>query len=438
MATMKVGAKKPAATQSLESLFTSMYNQADLRADVIGFIQPFIMSAHNLLGTQKDVKKESKNALASDESFIHLDMEEKRKLENILYRDLPNLIADYTELPIDYRNQKKLNSGKTHRETLIENIELIANQIEHLEETAFSAMDTKARVKSQVLKQRYGLEFEAQPQEHKTLTSNFDFAFYQQHGKKIQQATSKIAGDLKNQNDAIQYQAAIYDGEITYKVKKNFKSFMSGTYSLATKMMDALSPQLLSARLSVTGHKMRRKHGMTIMFTALAISGVTGAALLHKYDINPLTEIKAEYNNVGLSGKNISDNIRALSVHEVWNYDKTRAMNVQMYQKMMSPESHYYMKGWSFTNEDGSKLNITPKASTDKYAHEYIDATLSKVSRFQCQDAYDAWSWNDTENPNFVINNHTVKKTHDMDEQAQAKQLCDLPSNQISFKLRIH
>jgi hypothetical protein len=446
--------------KALEQLFVKMYGADDLRSDVLGFIQPFILSANNLLSNNGNNHKIShnnnssnsnkgttKDARFSEESFIHLDMETQRKLENILYRDLPNLLDDYLELPINYRNQKKLISGKTHRETLIENIELLANQIHHLENTSFANEDAKARVKSKVLQERYGLEFEPQADEAITLQSTFDFNDYQKVNEKVLQLGRDHMKASSNEANrpAMEYQVRIENGQVEYRVKKNFKSFMSATYSLANKMVDSLASKAehVQTSISYTSHRLRKKKGsLLIAFTALAITaGVVEAGMNSQY------LIQASQNNF-MTDSTILDDVRDLSHQENWHYDEGRAKNVQMFEKMMSPQSTYYMKGWSFTNEDGSDIAIDPASKTakntqgvniDSYNNDkqYVVATLSKISKSSCQEVLSDWYWNTTQNNDIMINQHLSHRTYDLDAKKQAAQLCDLPSNQISFKLRV-
>lgn len=136
--------------KSVEKLLNQLYNEVDLKTDIFNFIQPVLMKSYALL--QND-KLNIQNGKADDVLFK--DVEQQHMLENIIYRDLPGLIDLYVKLPIQYRNTERLKNGKTHRELLIENIEILINKLKEVEKNVYIDLDQAMTIKNKLIKEKY-------------------------------------------------------------------------------------------------------------------------------------------------------------------------------------------------------------------------------------------------------------------------------------------
>lgn len=133
----------------VENLLNQMYKEPDLKVDIFSFIQPYITKAYSLL--QQD--KLSKDSLGQS---MLTDIEQKHMMETIIYRDLPSLIDVYTKLPLEYRNEYILKNGQTHRNLLIENMEILAKKLKSLEHAAYENINQTLTIKNRLIKDKYG------------------------------------------------------------------------------------------------------------------------------------------------------------------------------------------------------------------------------------------------------------------------------------------
>lgn len=120
----------------IEELLKQMYAQPDLKGGVFNFITPIIQKAEKYL--QKK-----------------LDVEQKYALENLIYKEIPELVNRYVTMPIAYRNEKLIKDGKTHRQMLINNFELLAQSFNKIENDIYANVDIEASVQTRVLQTKY-------------------------------------------------------------------------------------------------------------------------------------------------------------------------------------------------------------------------------------------------------------------------------------------
>lgn len=164
----------------IEELLSLIYQQVDLKDDVYEFIQPFILKAYTLL------RSDTINSENKKEEVLFKELEDQLIINNILYRDIPGIIDIYIKMPLEYRNEKIVNKNKTHRELLIENLEILANKLKQVEHNAYATYDREMKISNNLIKQKYEesnfvklvegqLEYEMEGDGYHKVKNNFDW-----------------------------------------------------------------------------------------------------------------------------------------------------------------------------------------------------------------------------------------------------------------------
>lgn len=222
----------------VENLLTQIYSQVDLKDDVFEYLQPYVLKAYGLLRSdQLNIENGKANAV------LFQDPEHKNAIENILFRDLPGFIDIYTQLPLDYRNEKIVKGNKTHRDLLIENVEILSRQLKGIEHSAYEIYDQRMSVSNRFIKERYNSpDFtnisatEVEPES--TIQNKFSWnTFKESLGNKTMQ--SIIGRDFTKETDNNR-KIVLNENQIEYKVKDKMRHFMSGTYQVYQKMSENL------------------------------------------------------------------------------------------------------------------------------------------------------------------------------------------------------
>lgn len=134
----------------LITLFNKISEQPDLK-ELVPYLQPMVKKASVVLAHTTD-------SVTDNELFA--DVDDRRKVENILSRDLPNAIENYLAMPLDFRNSKsKKSEGKyTHREILIQSLELLIQALKDIEARNMEVFEQKAAVSQKIIKEKYAVE----------------------------------------------------------------------------------------------------------------------------------------------------------------------------------------------------------------------------------------------------------------------------------------
>jgi hypothetical protein len=248
----------------LESLLNEIYTQVDLKDDVYPFVQPYILKAYALLRND-DIS--SANGKSQDVLFN--DVEQKNAIENILYRDLPGVIDIYTKMPLDYRNEKIVKHNKTHRNLLLENIEILTKKLKEIETEAYSNFDQRMSVSNRFIKEKYDTnnfvrltesELEVEQEDSKIPTS---FNWSRVKGKLAQLNMSNLEKRdfAKDDNKKI----VLKENQVEYQVKDKFRHFMAGTYNAYVSVKNVLK---------TTGKFLKNNAGSIVIF------GVIGTVIV--------------------------------------------------------------------------------------------------------------------------------------------------------------
>jgi hypothetical protein len=248
----------------IESLLNEIYTQVDLKDDVYPFVQPYILKAYALLRND-DIS--SANGKSQDVLFN--DVEQKNAIENILYRDLPGVIDIYTKMPLDYRNEKIVKHNKTHRNLLLENIEILTKKLKEIETEAYSNFDQRMSVSNRFIKEKYDTnnfvrltesELEVEQEDSKIPTS---FNWSRVKGKLAQLNMSNLEKRdfAKDDNKKI----VLKENQVEYQVKDKFRHFMAGTYNAYVSVKNVLK---------TTGKFLKNNAGSIVIF------GVIGTVIV--------------------------------------------------------------------------------------------------------------------------------------------------------------
>lgn len=130
----------------VETLLNDIYEMPDLKEDVFSYINPYILKASVLLNRTRRGEK------------VFDNKDNERKLENILYREFPDLVNAYGKMPIEYRNTHQLKTGKTSRQTLINSFHILTQSIRDIEHDSLKEANQLLEVKTQSLREKYQVE----------------------------------------------------------------------------------------------------------------------------------------------------------------------------------------------------------------------------------------------------------------------------------------
>lgn len=213
--------------EKVENLLNQIYSQVDLKGDVFEFIQPHVMKAYGLL--RSDALNRENNRT---EQVVFRELEHQHRVEDILFRDLPGIVDIYCNLPLEYRNTHKLKSGKTHRELLMENIEILTAGLKEVETNAYEGVDRTMSVKNKLFKDKYVgdtnfINLQGGAVEYEKIEKTFDFSKVPKGENKLQ--TQDFSKDSNRK-------IVINEGSFQYQVKDKYRHFMKGTYNVFTKV----------------------------------------------------------------------------------------------------------------------------------------------------------------------------------------------------------
>lgn len=172
--------KKLSDQSEIEVILNKAYKQPDLQDGIFDYIQENVMTAHTLLKSKQ------------------LDIVQQFKLKNILNNTLPELLDNYSALPVDYRNESYLSNGKTHRDVFLETIEILIKKIKKVENEVYPSSE---------MKDIHAVD--------KFIWNKEKF--------------------INDGNIPTPQRLIVQEGTIEYKVNSKFKDFMQGTYNTFTK-----------------------------------------------------------------------------------------------------------------------------------------------------------------------------------------------------------
>lgn len=210
--------------QQIENLLNDIYAQPDLKGGVFSYLQPHILKAYGLLKRDQLSIQTGRTT-----EVLFTDIDKKIDMENILYRDLPEIIDVYSKMPLEYRNEHRLKNGKTHRQLLLDNLEILTHKLQALETSVYEGFDQKMSVKNRVFTEKYkeanfltngALEYEP-------ITQSDDYRW-----KKPVETALLNRDFIKEEKNSDNQRIVLTEGVIEYKVKDKFQHFMTGTYNV--------------------------------------------------------------------------------------------------------------------------------------------------------------------------------------------------------------
>jgi hypothetical protein len=185
------------------SLLEQIKQTPDLK-ELHGYLAPVLIRAHN--------------ALQNNQNKNFNEADDVRKVENILSKDLPDSINNYLKMPIDYRNDKKINEQHSPRELLIKSMDVLVVALKEIEQRNLAIFEKKTVIDHKVFQEKYGVEVEPENQ----FKSQFDWNSYQKNHPQTLDAI--LTKELKKDENAnIQ----------SKKEKKSFSAFLKiiGSFS---------------------------------------------------------------------------------------------------------------------------------------------------------------------------------------------------------------
>jgi hypothetical protein len=227
----------------IEDLLNEMYNQVDLKDSVFEYVQPYVLEAYALL------KKDSMSIQQSAKSI--LGVENKHELEKILYTDLPDLIDIYSKMPLEYRNEHRLKTGQTHRQLLLENVQILSDTINKLVKINYDDVDQQMSVKNRFFKEKYveptskvNLGSSSVEYEKERIASSDSFNWNSVKSKfvKAKPVNPKDLMDRDFVKEPVvnSHKIVLREDTIEYKVKDKFRHFMAGTYDAYVKAKESI------------------------------------------------------------------------------------------------------------------------------------------------------------------------------------------------------
>jgi hypothetical protein len=136
---------KKSLNQIVAKVLADIYAQPDLKHDVFDYLNPVVLKSYTAFSLSENAEGVS----------VKGDMEQTRQVENILSKELPNLIDIYTRLPIEYRNEKVLGNGLTHRQTLVKSLQVLVSKLVAIENQSYEKEDRSMTVGHDVLREKY-------------------------------------------------------------------------------------------------------------------------------------------------------------------------------------------------------------------------------------------------------------------------------------------
>jgi hypothetical protein len=125
----------------LVKFLTSLENTPDLSDSVVPVLKPALLRSYSLISGKY------KNTFTPTS---------RHKVENILVRDFPKLLATYQKIPLDTRNESVLENGKTYRQNLLESFAYLIAKLREIEETELESLNQETRINDQIMHEYYG------------------------------------------------------------------------------------------------------------------------------------------------------------------------------------------------------------------------------------------------------------------------------------------
>lgn len=234
---------KENSQNQIELLLNKIYQEPDLGEELFEYVNPYVLKTYALLKTERFNKDR-------DEQSCFKNKEDFMVAESILFKDLPGIVEVYTNLPLKYRNEHKLKTGKTHRDTLLDSIQKLVNKLKELDYLQYEEKDTEAIVKSKLIDQKYGQnniinlssELCGEPEYDTKFQSNFNWNMFKKTLPTVKQEdlSKVLKNPMQNMDGYInskEHMIKVQEGEIKYQVKDKMKHFMAGVYQASTKML---------------------------------------------------------------------------------------------------------------------------------------------------------------------------------------------------------
>lgn len=375
--------------QILEKLFNDVFHAPDLKKEILDYIQPDVIKAHQLIHHE------------NHSGLIAQAFEEKRQLENLLYRDLPNLVSDYVSLDLAYRNEKKLKNQQTHRQTLMENLQFIVAKLADLQESVFAGHDTKANSANQILEAKYGqVQSEVEP-----VKSNYDWDRLKQSmlSKNLEKIYSDSSvKDIQDRSIESQQKITLIDNEVQYRAKNGFVAITLRYHVLKEKFQNKTG-----LKTPADWKRFRKTIKSKLFFPGVPISMVLVSAL----GIGHMMYQEVQEHNVKAT---LSDVISSMNANTTVN---ARDEAMKILQKMSNPDSLYYHKNLGIVFE-GKK----------------VTATISNISQSVCENIHGYLDSGTIMTNGYSLNGvHINSIVSDKDQYAHDEALCHTGSNTIAL-----
>lgn len=378
--------------QILEKLFNDVLHAPDLKKEILDYIQPDVLKAHQLIHNNHN----ENHAHGMTQTF-----EEKRQLENLLYRDLPNLVSDYVSLDLTYRNEKKLKNQQTHRQSLIENLQFIVAKLTDLQDSMFAGHDTKANSANQILEAKYG-----QPQTQvQPLKSHYDWDTLKKSllSKNVEKAYSHYSflnKGIKDDNFHSQQKIALINDQVQYRAKNRLIALALKYHTIKDCMKNKTG-----LKTDKDWQLFRQQIKKKLFFPGIPVAMVTLSLL----SIIWISNQAAQTVNTKTT---LSDVISSMNTTTTVNA-RDEAMNIL--HKMTNPDSLYYHK------------NLTVAFEGKK-----VTATLGKMGKSVCEDMHTYLDTGAIMTDGYVLNGvHVNSLVNDKDQYAHDAALCHTGNNTI-------
>lgn len=373
----------------IELLLNNIYSQVDLKEGVFDYVQPFITKAYALLRSDTLNEENGKS-----ENILFRDMDSKNELENILYRDLPGTVDIYTKMPLDYRNERIIKNGKTHRQLLIENITILTNKLKEIEHNAYEQFDTHVKVSNRFIKERYDSNFVnlTEAENEIEIKDNFSWFNYKQDNVVDKQSMS-LPNYAKDDNRKI----VLQENGIEYKVKDHHRHFMAGVYDAYANFSRKV--KTIAADIDLATYKTRKhfKRNAGAYFISLVVLGGLSSPIFYNIYANSLEKPAKDMEEIGkiING---SENFRDLTIKAL---DKFAKENQIVLQYTPDKDAVYAYK----------EMNKTQCVHSIEYMQHYDFNHLS-LQYYMNERLID---------PSKTVNNKIVSD------------VCDLPKNTMTF-----
>jgi hypothetical protein len=379
---MKAQKQAPSHTVILEKLFNDIFQAPDLKKEVLDYVQPGILQIHQMMETP---------------SFLSaVGFEEKRQIENLLYRDLPNIVSDYTSLDVAYRNEKLLKNNLTHRENLMESLRFVLAKMNDLKNSAFTSQDTKANTIPQILEAKYGqVQTQIEPLKTGYNWNDLKASLPQKHLE--QSGFIKKPAMLDEASD--QQKVTLVDGKVQYRAKNLRASVLMRCKNLQNKYHKLMQ----NYKFLCFKYRLRQKWKMMLITTTIGSGFVVGI-----YQGMEMKHAKATFASV---------------IHEMDSADnffmKSRDAGMAQLVKMGNPNSLYY--------ENNLKVNVDGMQVT---------ARLSKVNRWTCEAMHNYLNEASLNQGYYMINGQKISSAvTDRDQYASDKHACNkIFDNEVSIQ----